>query len=157
MKETIGTIKDYMIRYWLATMGVVALLSVWALSPLIATKNVAISTMPANTTLTKQLIKGQNTTKKIITMVYKDDCPYCEHARKVITEQLSNHNEDVVQFSQIDSQTTEGQALLKKFNAKGVPLIIVTDTDTNVSHAFNDDDTNGIKTLLHKYAFDNKD
>lgn len=157
MKETISTIKDYMIRYWWATMGVIALLSVWVLSPLIATKNVAISTMSADTALTKQLVKGENTTKKTITMVYKDDCPYCEHARKVITEQLSAHNDDVVQFSQIDYQTTEGKALLKKFNAKGVPLIVVTNTDTNVSHAFNDDDTKGIETLLHKYAFNDKD
>lgn len=157
MKETIGRIKDYMIRYWWATMGVIALLSLWVLSPFIATKNVAISTMPANSALTKKLIKGQNTAKKTITMVYKDTCPYCENARKVITEQLSEHNEDTVQFSQIDYRTAEGQALLKEFNAKGVPLIVVTDTDTNVSHAFNDDNATGIKTLLHKYAFDDKD
>ena len=118
---------------------------------------VTITSIKNNATLTSNLMTGQNTTSRTVTMVYKDGCQYCESARKTIETELSKNNKQVVQFSQIDGTTPDGKALLKKFDAKGVPLVIVTNPSTNTSHAFNDSDEKGIKNLLNKYAFDTKD
>lgn len=149
--------KEIAYKYWWSILLIIAFIwAIIAMAPAVFVGHLSFNSIRNNTPLTRQLVTGQNTTRKTITMVYRNDCQYCENARKTIGRELASHNDTAVQFSQIDYRTDKGKSLLKQFNAKGVPLIVVTDTTTNTSHAFNDDDANGIKQLLNKYAF-NKD
>ena len=137
-----------------AVITVIVVITIYVVSMLPpSSSSLNIKAITGNTAITTNLVTGQNTSRYTVTMVYKDGCPYCESARKTIEHELSEHNKDVVQFSQIDGTTPNGKKLLKQFNAKGVPLIIVTDTYLNKSHSVNDSDAKGIKYLLNKYAF----
>mgnify|MGYP004707642073 CR=1 FL=1 len=147
------SLQDIYKYWWIPTIFVIIAIAIITMVPAMLAPAPTFVSIKNNTALTSTLVSGQNTSRYTVTMVYRDGCPYCESARKTIEHELSTHNKDVIQFSQIDGTTPQGKSLLKKFNAKGVPLIIVTDTNNNVSHSFNDSDANGIKKLLSTYAF----
>lgn len=149
------TLQDLYHYWWIPTIVMIIAMAMITMIPAMLAPAPSFVTIKNNTALTSTLMSGQNTSKHTVTMVYRDGCPYCESARKTIEHELSTHNKDVIQFSQIDGTTPQGKSLLKQFKAKGVPLIIVTDTQNNISHSFNDSDANGIKDLLSKYAYQN--
>lgn len=143
--------------WWIPTIFLLFTVAAIAMVPSMFTPAPSFITVKNNPVLTKKLIKQESQTRYTITMVYKDGCQYCESARETIATALAKHNTDVVEFNQINNLTDKGAFLLKKFNAKGVPLVIVTDNVTDTSHAFNDSDKKGIEELLNKYAFVNND
>jgi len=149
------TLQDIYHYWWIPTIVIIIAIAIITMVPAMLAPAPSFVTVKSNTALTSTLLSGQNTSQRTVTMVYRDGCPYCESARKTIEHELSVHNKDVIQFSQIDGTTPQGKSILKQFNAKGVPLIIVTDTQNNISHSFNDSDATGIKDLLSKYAYQN--
>ena len=120
-------------------------------------KNMASSTKSISTTqLPLQIINSDtNTSKYTVTLVYRQDCPYCDSARKTILENLSKYSEKDIQFNQINVDTELGQKLKTSTNIKTVPLIFISNVDSKNIYVLNDSNKPKVVSFLKTHIFNN--
>lgn len=142
-------------------VGVLSLASTIGLTSYIVGSNVLDNQTQKTTFMHKsytsmpETLRDNMPTKKQynVTLVHKTGCRHCADARATILKELSKHPNVDVTFNEVDSQSYTGQTLLTQFKAQYVPLIIVSNENTNKVTALNDSNAPSIRQLLDTTVF----
>jgi thiol-disulfide isomerase/thioredoxin len=82
---------------------------------------------------------------------YSDSCPHCISMKpiyKQVQNELKSSNGVNFMYHSIDMNDDNNQALITKHNVTGMPHLIMTDDNENVSEFKNERTVNNIKTWL---------